>query len=54
MKKIWIPLIVIALISSEVYAKFSVPSDIPDKGSATANGINFIDEDWNLALKKRF
>lgn len=53
MRKIWIPLIVIALIGSAVYAKLSVFSETPEKGNLTAaNGIKFIDEDWKLALKK--
>ena len=53
MRKIWIPLIVIALIGSAVYAKLSVFSETPEKGNVTAaNGIKFIDEDWKLALKK--
>lgn len=53
MRKIWIPIIVVALITSAVYAKFSATSETPENANVTsANGIKFIDEDWKLALKK--
>lgn len=53
MRKIWIPLIVIVLISSAVYAKLKVFSETPENRTINAvNGIKFVDEDWNLALKR--